>query len=174
MFGLLTKILLTKKKGPLFSSWRWNKQNSPAAHLHVEQRRQQLQKSIICFLVGSPYYHSSFSALSRWLPANTLHPQRPPLQRFVNFWQLFFLLFFFFVRAHVGAPAPYPSTTLSLENDLPWCYGCRSMQNTSPDTSTSFSPRDILLPGRKEEKEALNHEWKPVSHPFILIWHCGY
>lgn len=81
-----------------------------------------------------------------------LHPQWPPSQHFVNFWHLIFS------KAHVGASAPYLSTTLSLENDLPWCYGCRGMQNTSPDTSTSFSLRDILLPGRKEEKEALNHE----------------
>lgn len=103
-----------KKKGPLFSSWRWNKQNSPAAHLHVEQRRQQLQKSIICSLVGSPYYHSSFSALSRWLPANTLHPQRPPSQRFVNFWQLFFLLFFFLLRLMLE---PLPLTPLP---PYPW------------------------------------------------------
>lgn len=159
-----------QKKGPLFSSWRWNKQNSPAAHLHVEQRRQQLQKSIICFLVGSPYYHSSFSALSRWLPANMLHPQRPPSQHFVNFWQPFFFLFFLFflVKAHVGAPAPYP---LPLYHSTPgeWSPLVLWLQKHAKYLPWHLN---IVLPEghpstRKEGRERGIESWMKASQPSI-------
>lgn len=173
MFGLLTEILLTKKRKKsahyFLAGGEINKTHQQ--HICMWNSGGSSCKSLssgFCFLVSSPYYHSSFSALSRWLPADTSHPRRPPSQHFVNFWQLFFIYFLFFSPREGSRRSPCPSPlyhSIPRRTISPGVMAAEACK-IPPPTPPHGSPRGTTFyqEGRKRKSHWIMNESQSAVH----------